>query len=196
MPLPVSAQHRLEEVVLYISERTADDPRFGAVKLAKTLYYSDVEAYRDLGEAITGAEYRNWERGPYPPRLGTAKRFLQRTGRVELQETGDYEADRVVPTALQPSNLAAVGVTAEQIAIIDCWIERLRRQSAGKISKDSHEDPGYVAAKRNHKISLDDAAFLAPRPPSAKVVKQAKRLAKARGLLVDGKWQRHPSVDA
>jgi hypothetical protein len=193
--LDASDQRRLEEVVLYIAERTADDQQFGAVKLAKVLYYSDVESYRDLGQPITGAEYRRWDRGPYPLRLKAAEQLLERSGRAELQKAGEYEADRLMPTRKQPSDLGGVGVSPQQIAIIDAWIERLRPQSARRVSARSHEHPGYVAAAPNHKISLDDAAFLAGSPPSSDDVKQATRIAEERGWLVDGKWQRHASLD-
>lgn len=48
---------RLKELMLYVSERLFDDPSFGAVKLNKVLYFSDLIAYSSLGHPITGATY-------------------------------------------------------------------------------------------------------------------------------------------
>ena len=57
---------KFRELVLYIAEQSEGDPRFGAVKLNKILYYSDFEAFRVLGESITGATYRKLSEGPAP----------------------------------------------------------------------------------------------------------------------------------
>jgi len=50
--------------VLYLSQRSADDPGFGMVKLNKLLYRADFEAYRLLGHSITGAVYEKQDFGP------------------------------------------------------------------------------------------------------------------------------------
>ncbi len=180
---------RFEELVLYIAERTADDRTFGTTKLAKVLFYSDIEAYRDLGEAITGAEYKRWKLGPYPPRLKPTKQLLSSSGRATLHEGGEYEPDRIVPTSVRPADLNAVGITPRQVAIVDAWIKRVERESAAEVSRLSHEHPGYKIVGANKTIPYD-AAFLADRPPSDDDVIAAARIAHERGWLVGDKWQR------
>jgi hypothetical protein len=187
---------RFEELVLYIAERTTDDPEFGSTKTAKVLYHSDVEAYRELGESITGTEYQAWERGPYPPALKGARQLLKASGRAMVQRGAQYEADRIIPTTKRPADLAAVGITREQAAIVDRWIKRVEKLSSNEVSRRSHKDPGWrVAAKdgvmpMDNPIELDDAAFLADRAPSQDDLKAAKRMARERGWLAGSRWQR------
>jgi len=48
-------QRRLEELILYIATRTADDESFGRTKLAKVFFYADFVAFGDEGAPLTGA---------------------------------------------------------------------------------------------------------------------------------------------
>jgi hypothetical protein len=179
---------RFEELVLYISERTAQDPEFGRTKLAKVLFYSDLEAYRRLGAPITGAEYKKWEHGPYSPRLKSAERMLKNSGRIEPPAT-DAETAHIIPTSRRPANLAAVGITPDQVPIIDEWIERIGHMTAGEAKRLSHEHPGYMMVGKDETIPYD-ATFLADRPPSDDDVIAAARIAHERGWLVGDQWQR------
>jgi hypothetical protein len=71
---PAHDPKRFEEVVLFIAEQTADDPEFGSTKVAKVLYHSDIESYRDLGEAITNTR-------PQPTAATTPHSRYSRRGR-------------------------------------------------------------------------------------------------------------------
>jgi hypothetical protein len=184
-------RRRFEELVLYIAERTKDDPDFGTTKLAKTLFYSDMEAYRRLGEPITAATYYKWDHGPYPKGILTAAVNLLRGSHVVdvIKGGSDFQADRLVPTGSRDADLSDVGVSAEQRAIIDDCIKRVREASARTIKRLSHDHPGYRLATKNGAIDID-SAFLAVRPPSDEAVAAATRIATKRGWLVDGRWQR------
>lgn len=115
--MPEFDQKRFEEVVLYIAERTKDDPDFGNTKMAKVLFYSDFEAFRELGESITGAEYQAWDHGPYPPKLQSARNMLKNSGRATVVEAqAEFDTERVLPTGQRPSNLPEYGVDDAQRA--------------------------------------------------------------------------------
>jgi hypothetical protein len=167
-----------------------DDKNFGSTKVAKVLFYSDLQAYRELGEPITRAEYRRWKRGPYPPKLEAARSLLKHSERAQIAKgRGKYEPDRIVPTNQQPADLQRVGITKQQVAIIDKWIEKLSKASANEVSRLSHKHPGYQIVADNQAIPYD-AALLAEHPPTDNDVKDAKRIARERGWLVGDKWQR------
>jgi len=187
--LPKFNAKRFDELVLYVAERTEDDENFGTTKLAKVLFYSDLEAYRELGAPITGAEYQKWEHGPYPPKLKSAKAMLKSAGRATPTKGSAFKADRLIPTRTRPADLEAVGITAEEIAIVDAWIGRIERESASDISDLSHEHPGYRMVDENERIPYE-AAFLAEQPPTDDEVAAATRLARERGWLDGDKWQR------
>ncbi|HZQ34888.1 MAG TPA: hypothetical protein VFD32_03070 [Dehalococcoidia bacterium] len=46
---------KLGELILYVAEKSSDDPRFGATKLNNILFFSDFLAFGQLGRSITGA---------------------------------------------------------------------------------------------------------------------------------------------
>jgi hypothetical protein len=187
--LPKFNAKRFDELVLYIAERTKDDKNFGSIKLAKVLFYSDLEAYRELGAPITGAEYQKWEYGPYPPKLEASRQMLKSAGRARPVKGGSYKADRLIPTRVRPADLQAVGISSEQTAIVDAWIVRVERGSANEISEASHDHPGYQMVDENEAIPYQ-AAFLAEHPPTDDEVSAAIRKARERGWLVGNKWQR------
>src|SRR5438445_9957452 len=60
---------KLRELILLISEWSQRDPKFGAIKLNKLLFYCDFSAYLTYGTPITRQEYFALEKGPAPRRL-------------------------------------------------------------------------------------------------------------------------------
>ena len=77
-------EEKLRELILYIAHKSKSDPRFGAVKLNKLLYYADFTAYRLLGKSITGAEYQHLSEGPAPRRGLPARERLRRDKSIDL----------------------------------------------------------------------------------------------------------------
>src|SRR5260370_23975101 len=82
--LPGSDQ-RFRELVLYICEKCATDPKFGATKLNKILYFSDFLAYGNFGEPITGFEYQREKNGPVPKRLLPIRNAMIQSGELAVQ---------------------------------------------------------------------------------------------------------------
>lgn len=186
--MPKFSAKRFDELVLYIAERTKDDENFGSTKLAKVLFFSDFEAFQELGSAITGAEYQKWDYGPYPPQLKPAKRGLEHARRVRAVQGGSYKADRLIPTRVRPADLDAVGITSEQVAIVDAWITRIEGEPANEISDFSHEHPGYQLVDENEPIPYE-SVFLADCPMTENEVSEAIQIARERGWLVGNEWQ-------
>lgn len=143
------------------------------------LFFSDLESYRDLGAAITGAEYQKWDYGPYPPQLRPAKQGLEHARRARLIRGGTYRADRLIPTRTRPADLDAVGITSEQATIVDAWIRRIERETANEISDFSHEHPGYQMVDDNEPIPYE-SAFLAGHEPTDDEIDTATRVAHRR----------------
>ena len=57
---------KFKELILYVCEKSATDPNFGATKLNKILFLSDFWAYAYCGRPITGVEYMKLRFGPAP----------------------------------------------------------------------------------------------------------------------------------
>jgi hypothetical protein len=115
--------------------------------------------------------------------------MLKSAGRARPVKSRAYKADRLIPTRTKPADLQAVGITTEQVAIVDMWTARVERASANEISELSHEHPGYQMVGENETIPYE-AAFLAEHPPTDDEVSAATRIARERGWLVADKWQR------
>ena len=80
-------RHKFAELLLYVAEESEDDPKFGATKLNKIMYFSDFEAFGILGRPITGASYRRLERGPVPVEILSVLSELEREGEAIRVQT-------------------------------------------------------------------------------------------------------------
>src|SRR5438067_8225208 len=76
---------KLAELILYISQKCANDPTFGATKLNKILCYSDFVFYAYHHRGITNVEYQKLPNGPAPRRLIPVRDKLIKNGDLALQ---------------------------------------------------------------------------------------------------------------
>lgn len=190
-------RRKFEELVLYIAERTADDPEFGRIKLAKTLFYADFEAYRLHGESITGAPYQAWEYGPYPPALESAINRLKNEGLIDIHAG---PPDRIVPR--QGARAAERKRFGDLLGLVDEWTKRIQQETAESIKKQVHQhfawklfrQEGLAKGVENEPIPYS-AASLPAGPPRKDQVARARRIARERGWLTDEGfvWEREPS---
>ncbi len=151
----------LVELVLYVAQKSEDDPQFGATKLNKILFYSDFGAWFKLGTSITGEEYVRREYGPTPRTVLAAISTLEASGRAVQREMtfGAYRQRRLVP--LHDADLSIF--TATEIAYVDGVIDWLRRLSATEVSNLSHSFPGWCLATDGETIPYF-TALLASEP--------------------------------
>src|SRR5437763_14359378 len=84
--VPKENEQKFRELLLYISGKCATDPKFGATKLDKILFYSDFFAYANLGKPITGFAYQKLPTGPAARRLLPATKKMIRAGAIVEQE--------------------------------------------------------------------------------------------------------------
>jgi hypothetical protein len=183
---------RFDELVLFIAHETKDDRRFGRVKLAKVLYYSDFDAYRNTERSLTGATYVHKPFGPFPRALDGAELRLASAQRVRLERgAGQGEEKRLIPMA--PSNADAL-FESWQLGLVRSWIERISQDSTKKVSDDSHELPSWRLTEEEAEIPYA-LALLPQERPSGQEAKEAEDLARERGWLTEGQWiwEREPT---
>ncbi len=126
-------QERLQELVLYVAKKTAGLPDFGTTKINKTLYHSDMEMFRSHGRPITGAQYHRIQNGPVPKHIPVAERTLKQCGDLEI----DTSVNAHKRVALRDPDISKF--TADELAIVDDQIERLKNDTSTKVSEDSHD---------------------------------------------------------
>lgn len=155
-------EEKLGELLLYIAKRCSGDAAFGATKLNKILFFSEFEAYRDLGSAITGVPYQNLELGPAPRRLLPVQTRLIDSGFARLDHipTPTGMQKRLVP--LREPNLGSF--SDHELELVDRVIERLRSRNASQASQDSHEEVGWLATSTGETIPYHMALLSRPAP--------------------------------
>jgi hypothetical protein len=135
---------KFKELVLYISAKSQNDPKFGRTKLNKILFYSDFMAFRMYNRPITGVEYRALENGPVPKRMIPILDQLKESGALVEHETRYFERQQIRQLALRPADLSVFSAT--EIALVDQVIDDLREHNATEVSELSHKFPGWKAA--------------------------------------------------
>ena len=154
---------KLAQLMLYIASVSERDPRFGATKLAKLLYFADFEAYRELGKPITGAIYVRRPNGPMPHEFRPVREKLvsDRLAALRTEPLGDDIArERLI--ALQPADISAF--SGEEISIVDKVIRTLWESTAAEVSDLSHQAPGWQFAKPSEEIPYEAACL--PKQPT------------------------------
>lgn len=144
---------KFKELILYVSQKCANDPRFGAVKLNKILYFSDFLSYAYYGEAITGVEYFKLEHGPAPRRLLPVREQMRQDGELGIQELPVGSRIERRPVNLRSPRLELF--TAREISLVDSVIEFLSGHSGSTVSHLSHKMPGWKAARLQETIPYE-----------------------------------------
>lgn len=127
---------KFAELLLYIAKSCEDDPRFGATKLNKILFFADFLSYRKRRESITGARYIRLDHGPVPKCLVSVREGLIEAGRLAIKETDYHGWIQERPIALKEPNLKKF--SGEEIAIVDGVIRALASHNATQVSELSH----------------------------------------------------------
>lgn len=150
-----SSDKKLAELILLISERSQNDPTFGAVKLNKLLFYCDFVAYLTFGNPITGQEYFALKNGPAPRRLKPVTTKMQNDGEFAIQETQYCGYPQKKPIALRPADVSVF--TPQELNLIDQIIQKHRGKNATQISDQSHLFEGWRVAREQETIPYQTA---------------------------------------
>lgn len=173
-------ERKLAELILYISQKCATDPTFGATKLNKILCYSDFVFYAYHDRGITNVEYQKLPRGPAPRRLIPVRDALIHNGDLATQEIVLQSGE----TQKRTVNLRAPNLdlfTGTEIAMVDRMIESMQGVRAEDVSEMSHTLVGWLVADEGETIPYSTIYFANP-PLSEEEKLRARELkaAKAR----------------
>ena len=166
---------KLIEAALYLSERSADDPNFGVIKLVHLLYYADCAAYLKRGSPITGVTYLHFPHGPYPEHWYKIRREMQAAGDVEVVYEDCDDGNRryrVLPNrSVKPEVL-----TDEECAILDEQRERFALFNTAGISEHSRHELGWRDTEDGEPITYDTVGMIAL-PLSANAIRRGRKIA-------------------
>ncbi|HEV2134123.1 MAG TPA: Panacea domain-containing protein [Terracidiphilus sp.] len=184
--LRTDGEERLAELILYISQECASDPKFGAIKLNKILYFSDFLAYGTYGRGITGVPYSHREHGPAPQRLRPIRRYLEAHGALIVKKVplqGGKEQHRTI--ALRNPDMR--DFRPDDIAIVKGMIKYFWDLDADESSDLSHQMVGYKITEMDEDIPYKTIFFSDP-PLTSKEEEYARMLVERgrdRGLPVE-----------
>jgi len=146
---------KFKELILYLSERSETDPRYGQVKLNKLLYYIDFLAYRDLGKPITGARYQRLQWGPAAVAMKPIQEEMAAEGDLLVRSSpfGGFEQKK--PIAVRHADMSRF--SGSEVAFAESIILALWNLGAGQVSDLSHEDVGWKLARDGEDIPYETA---------------------------------------
>lgn len=141
---------KLRELILHIANKLNDDPKFGATKLNKILFFSDFIAYAKYGNSITGETYFKLPYGPAPKQFKLVKEAMEAARDIFCYsvDTLSGPQKRIAPN--RPANLSIF--KPEEIDIVDEVIGLLRDKDAEEVSELSHYFMGWRIAKERGDI--------------------------------------------
>jgi len=174
-------EDRLRELILYVAQKCQGDPKFGATKLNKILWWSDFLAYAERGKPITGVAYMRLGNGPVPRRLVPIREQMKAAGDIVIREVptfGGRTQQRIEP--MRPPDLSKF--SASDIDLVHNVIDALWNKTAKGVSTLSHGKAWEVAEDRGP-IPYE-AVFLSDAPINRYDVARGKALAKKHGWAV------------
>jgi len=152
-PQPSYDEEKFKELILYLAEKSADDPSFGDTKLNKLLFFSDFLSYAIHGAPITGAVYQKLEFGPAPRRLLPARDELVHEGNASIVTRGRAYQRRVT-ISRRPANTHLF--STNELDLVDEVIDLLRNHDATDVSELSHRlSSGWQLANLREDIPYD-----------------------------------------
>lgn len=163
---------KLRELVIYIANKCEDDPKFGAVKLNKILFYADFISFAEYGEPVTGVKYRKFQQGPVPTILKRVRTEMEENGEVVVRKKSYHGRvqHRLIP--LRDPDFDLLG--ARDIALVDDVIRMLWPRSAHEVSQLSH-DRAWKNASEGEAIPYE-AAFVSDEPLTERDVAIAEEM--------------------
>ncbi len=168
---------KLKELIIYISNKSKDDPHFGSIKLNKILFYSDLWAFGIFGKPITEAEYLHRPLGPAPKNLKAIQKEMVETDKtIKMEFRPSKLGTQKRPT---PTREIALGIFSdEELKHIDQVIENFKDFNSDDTSKFSH-DFRWLTTNEDEIIPLE-TVFLSGRPLTDKEIMYGQALASQR----------------
>ncbi len=184
MAKPINPRHpKLAELILHISKMSQDDPRFGATKLNKILFFSDFSQFRKKRKSITDDTYQRLQNGPTPKHLVPVRNWLVDKKSLVNQHVEYFGKKQMRPVALRDPDLSLF--KAEEIALVDAIIKKFWDKDGTDVSLLSHDFIGWRVAKNGEEIPYS-VALVNPRELTALEIAYGSKLEQqARKALED-----------
>ena len=154
---------RLDELIIYISEKSADDPNYGSTKLNKILFAADFYHYGYYGKSISRVEYQHIQNGPAPVAMKPALGQLQAQGRIDVIEKDHHGYNQKRIVAKDVPDLSSF--TSEEIEFVDEFIEKFKPYNGTELSNWTHELLPWLLTSHKERIPYESVFTMYDLPP-------------------------------
>lgn len=137
MKLSKSQSKKFKELVIYVAQKSSDDPKFGSIKLNKIVAYADMVHFAKTGKPITSAQYMKQPMGVVARCMKPALDELSVTRELALVPKERHGYIAKVPTALRQADINEF--KASEIEAIDEVLAALQNHHGASVSYLSHK---------------------------------------------------------
>ena len=143
---------KMEELILYVAQKSIHDPSFGSIKMNKILFYSDFYSYIQTGESITGRSYHKRQFGPCPTALKPTLQKMEDAQRIYRYEHPAERGNRTRKQVLPKDHANLSCFSPEEIDVINSVIGTFRDHTAMELSEISHMHRSWQLAEEGEEI--------------------------------------------
>ncbi len=168
-------ESKFRELVLYVAQKSEADPRFGAVKLNKILYYADFSAYRKMRSPITHATYQKLSEGPAPREMISTRMQMLDSGIIDIEQRPYFTGiqQRIIANNDPDVSIFEPG----ELDLVDEIISFFWDMTAREVSDFSHRELGWILTEPGEAIPYE-TVWLSSEPVPQEAEEYGRELAK------------------
>lgn len=155
--MPRENVKKFREVLLYILEKVGSKPNVGMTVLYKLLYFIDFDYYEKYETQLIGAKYMKNTHGPTPVTFAKIVDAMKSNDEIEEIESKYFQYNQKKFLPLRKADLSVL--SGQEKTMIDDVIARLSDKSAVELSKYSHGDMPWLAAKNREVLDYETVFY-------------------------------------
>jgi len=164
---------KMRNLILYVLHKSKDDPRCGATKLNKLLFFIEFRYFATYLQTITKYKYRKIDRGPAPRELEFIRGKMIGEGDCKLVETKYHNKNQKRLIPLKPFDKSTL--TNEEMKHTDKIIQKYWEYNARTITDEAYKLLGVQVAEKDE-IIPPEIIFVTNRPLTQKEIDYGRSL--------------------
>lgn len=166
---------KFKELVLYVSSKSADDNKFGSIKLNKIVAYAEMRHFALTGRSITNASYMKQRLGVVARCMKPNMDELAKDRELVIVEKERHGQFAKVPTAVRQADINVF--TASEIEAVDSIIAAFKDSNGTDTSEISHMiTPNWEYLPIGTEIPISTLLYPSRYTPSLEEVGHFKQL--------------------
>jgi hypothetical protein len=159
MQTPEFNREKFKDALHFVIAHAGGRPGFGAIKLYKTLWFSDAKTWLLTGRSITGEEYIRRQHGPVPKHGQDVISELASEGRIRVWQDRHYDYAQWRFRSLRSPDTNRLN--HEEIKTLTYWMRHIAEDHTAESISDESHDYAWEIAKMGEPLPY--YSFLASR---------------------------------